>query len=334
MIFKRKEKEIKKERKTNKQEIHIVIKRNMGRTPEIVGEFDAVQERDDNFNFVAVNEDYNFKEEIDFSKQKIIEFMKYKLGLKDMKKSEKTKELDKNIKYIDEKLKELKNGKVKDDDKLPDRIKMGNKESDEHGYVRVNKIDLENEKTNLQVIKYAVENEGEGSYEIINAEGKRQLEFCVSEGVLYPYFHRTNVDDNGNTLTTYPDITTRRKFYKESSNEAIEDYLKSQEDTLFTGIKGIIIIICVVALFVSGAILHVRVNTRGQEIDNTIEQAIAPYREIANQNSILCAVYYTRLLEDELINRSLFIPPDETNTTDTRPPTHSIVDISQNILGR
>ena len=330
----------KDEKGITEQTIHIVVKRIMGKVPVIVGEFDAIQERDNNFNITAVNEDYNFREELDISKHNILDFLKYKLELRNFSNEKKLEKLDEKIKQLEDIMKDYKAGKIPNDKPFkvkketltPSlRDKVTEEDIDEQGFVFVNKIDLEDEITQYKVLRYAIENDGEGSYEIINATGKRQMEFCIIEGVLYPYFHRTNTS-KGTVLTMYPDITSKRKFYKEADDRILEDFLKSQNDGIFTGIKGIIITIAIVILFITGTILHVRVNTRGQELDLEIENAIAPYREIANQNSVYCAYYYTKLLENEIINRSI-INATTPATQDRRTPTGSVVDISQGILG-
>jgi hypothetical protein len=300
--------------------IHVIIKRIVGKVPIVVAEFDAIQKRDNASNLIIENEKMDFKEDLDISRSPIIDFLKTKLDPTwDNQKA--VSEIDNKILKLNEKIKNVKDGKITEGDQE----------------IQVNIIDLKNEVRSYQALKYCIENEGEGSYEIVNNEGNRQMEFANINGVYYPYFHRTDVDEKSKSkITIYPDLATKRKLYKESDDRVLNDYLDANKEGFFSGMKGILIIIAVVILFVTGTILHVRVNERASEIDSIIEREIAPYRRALNEASTSCIYYYVRALEDGLINQSIIngsLIQYSNDETEDKSPTSSIVDISQNIMG-
>jgi hypothetical protein len=317
MIFKKKKDEA---TGISGYKIHVIIKRIVGKVPIIVAEFDAIQKRDSASNIVIENEKMDFKEDLDISRSPIIDFLKTKLDPTwNVQKS--VDEINNKIANLNETIKNFKDGLVKDKD---------GKE------IYVNIIDLKNEVKNYEALKYCIENEGEGSYEIVNSEGNRQIEFANINGVYYPYFHRTDVDEKSKSkIIVYPDLATKRKLYKESDDRVLNDYLDANKEGFFSGIKGIVIVIAVVILFVTGTILHVRVNERASNIDAMIEKEVAPYRRALNQASTSCVYYYMKALEDGLINQSMINGSliEYSTEEEIKSPTSSIVDISQNIMG-
>jgi len=295
-LFKKKEKE--KEAGVSGIKIRVVINRLMSDvTPVVVAEFDALQQKDDSFNFQIINEDANFKEDLSMIQERTLDYLKYKLNLSNLNKEDSIVKIEEKIKTIDNFIRQIRGGKLEKevhDEKANKQVKK---------WIKVNRIDLENELNHYKILKYNIETKGNGSYERINANGDREIQFATIEGVLYPYFWRSNMD-NESRLLMYPDMTAKRKFYKESTDRITEDYIQSQQG-FFTGIKGIIVTIIICVLMISGVVLNARVTARSNEINDIIDARVAPYQKMANDNAVVCGYYYKKLVENEIINRSM-----------------------------
>lgn len=306
-------------KKKNKQEdkgiagtkIHVIINRLMSDvTPVVVAEFDAVQVKDDDFNFQIINEELNFKEDLSMEKNRALDYITYKLELKKKSQEESLKLIDDKINELDKKIKSIENGKI--------------------GEIKVNRIDLENELKHYKVLKYHISTKGNGSYERINKNGDREIQFCTIEGVLYPYFWRSNTDNN-ERLLLFPDMVTKRKFYREGNERVEERFIKSQAG-FFSGLKGILATIAIVVLIISGVILNIRGGEKISEAEEIIMQRTAKYQAMAQENAVGCSYYFTELLKNGMINQSLEIPTDPEEKEERR-GIGDIVDISQRALG-
>jgi len=280
-------------------------------TPALLYEFDAEEQRDENHNIVFVNDEMNFKEEAEIVRNRIIEFLSYKLQLNKKSKVDQLKEVDDKINKIEEEIKK-KNEEI---DKNMTEVNTVDAKEDDLGFLsNKNIIDYQNELKHYKQLRYFIENKGQGSYEIISKDNMREIHFTMVEGVLFPVFHRSPID-NDEKLTSYVDITAKRKFYKEASDRVTQDLLKSQNN-VFSGVTGMIATIAIVALFIFAGILNIRANEKLENANLLIEEQVAPYREMANDNAVQCGYYYTKLIEDAMINKSINRSPTDTGTTD------------------
>jgi len=305
-------------------QLHIVICKLMNdRTPVEVLEFDASQVKDENFNMNIINEDLKFKEELDKKKHHILEHLYYKMELADISREEKVKKVDKKIKSIEADLISCKKGKIIV--KNPE----GQEQKDSKGNFitkNVNKIDLEIDLRHFKVLRYTIENDGDGSYEIINKNGQRELRFLARDGILHPYFYRSD-SDKGTPLTMYADIGLSRKYYKEIDEKIEQRYLDQQNNNnFFAGVKGLIVTILICALVLSGIVWNVRNYENAKELDAKLDVCRAKCVETADN----CGYYYSKLIATELINRS--VDPALPTKPDKK-PTSSVSDLSGKILG-
>lgn len=308
---------------TSSPDIHIVICKLMNdRTPVEVMEFDALQIKDENFNMFAVSEDNKFKEELEKKRHYLLEHLYYKLELSGVSRDEKLKKIDNKILTIEQDILDCKKGKIRVKDA------EGNVVFDEKNnpvLKKVNKVDLDMDLQHFKVLRYTIENDGDGSYEIINHNGQRELRFLARDGIFHPYFYRSD-SDKGNPLTMYSDIGLSRKYYKEIDEKIEQRFLSQQnENNFFSGIKGLLITIALCGLVLSGIIWNVRNFENAKELDAKLDACRAKCVDTATN----CGYYYSRLIEDELINRS--IDTSEQQTED-RGTTGSLSDLSGAII--
>lgn len=300
-LFKKKEKE-----GISSNSINIVIYRLMSdRTPIVVGEFNSLQIKDSNLNLNLVNEEYNFKEELDRKRHHLLEYLQYKLDISSSSKEEKINKIDIKIKSIQDKIKNIKEGKI--DDK------------------KVNLIDLQTDLRHIKVLKYVVQYEGEGSFEIINQRGQREMRFLARDSIFIPYFHRSDTD-NSTVLSMFPDIGLSRKYHKEIDDKIEQRYADKKNDHFFSGIKGIIITLVIAALVIGNIIFMNRNFEAAKEIDSKLDE----YRQKCNQQAVDCAFYYGKLVEDEIINRSIDPTVEAQKNKKT---TSALVDITKDLTG-
>jgi len=306
-FIKKKESDESKRQKISKPVVHIVIKRLMGNMPIIVAEFDAVQDRDDDFNQKLINDEYHFKEDLDISKHKIIELLKYKLDLENIKaedvdgdgKVTKRDVLKMKLKAIDKKIAEqeiiVKDLKYNDKKKV---LKPGEDEELKEEGDDLNLIDEEYKLNQLKALRFVVQNEGDGTYEEINSSGARQMTFLLKEGVFYPYYHcATNV-------TLYPDIGSKRKIYKERQSMIDGDFAEENRNP-FTGIFKYALQVIFVLLIISAIYWNLELQQDRQEFTEFMDQsAMANILEKAEGSYVKCADIYTELIDTnkEFIN--------------------------------
>jgi len=307
----------KKKKKTgnsgvNSNNVHVRILRLMSdRTPVEILEFDATQERDNNFNIQIVNEDVNFKEELAIQEHKIIEYLKYRLNLSNLTKADKLIQIKAKIKEAQDNVKEC--------EADPDHT---DEENDK------NIRDYEAELMHYKVLKYSVENGKEGSYERINISGQREIQFMYQDGVLVPYF-MLSTKDNEETLTMYPDVASKRKFYRETDNRILEEFMASQTN-FFTGFKGMVVTIAIVLLALGLVIGNMRNLQRSAEIEDIIRLKVEEYSTIANGVGLNCAFYYSSLMKTQALNNSILLP--EVDDGKAKGTTSGLVDLASGLI--
>jgi len=260
--------------------IHIVIKRLIsGVTPQTVAEFNATQTRDNNFNLTVVNEDENFKEDIEFAKNETIFHLKYRLDLEKYDLKEKIEVINESIKKQQERVRKIKDGKIDD--------------------LVVNVFDEKSKLRKLKVLKYVVENESKGSYEELNSKGQRQITFLLNNGVFVPYFHKAPVDEKGENIDLHPDIGSKRKIFKEKDQELEKRMLEAQLGFLGTNL-GKILTIAFIILFIGNMMGYWENMQRSQQITKTLDDSFwNNVEETAHGSAIWCSNYFVESMRDD-----------------------------------
>jgi hypothetical protein len=294
----KKRKEQDKRKNISKPTIHVIVKRLMGNMPITIAEFDAILDRDDDFNQKIINEEYHFKEDIDVSAHKIIELLKYKLDLENLKADNPADLKAKKLEAIDKKIAEQEN--------IVKTIKFSSTEvqgievdpDKDEGESTGNIIDEDYKLQQLKALRFVVQREGEGVYEEVNANGTRQMMFLQKEGVFYPYYHcSTNV-------TLYPDIGSKRKVYKERQAMIDADYIDENRNP-FSGIWKNVLWIMLIIVFLLNVYWSMELSKDRQEFSNMVDSSMfGQILEKAEGSYIKCADIYTELIETnkEFIN--------------------------------
>lgn len=198
--------------------------------------FIASLEKDESHNTIILNEDKDFKEEFPGLHDPLVSDILYKLESSQLSREGQIKKVNDAITKQNKILAEEKNGKV------PEKDNEGNIVNDDNGkpkYKKVNKITEEHKLRLLKCAKYALENMkgSRGIFEKIESDGMRTLEYLVQDGNLYPFWHKTPMTE-GEPVILVPDVVQRKKFWKESTEEALDDYNASQ-NTMWAKILGI-----------------------------------------------------------------------------------------------
>jgi len=311
-MFNKKNKKKEQEAGASLPDIHVVIcTLKGGNYPIEILEFDAIQNKDEDFNMFAINGKMKWREELERKRHYIIDHLLYKLNASSEIKENKLIAIDVKIKELEDKIKNKTDAKKETVD-----MKVTNL-NDNH-----NLIDLQNDVRHYKVLRYTVDNAGEGSYEIINKNGKREMRFLARDGIFHPYFYRSD-SDKGTPLTLYPDISLNRKYYREVDEKITDRYLKSQDGNFFAGIKGVLITIAIVLLVIANIMWASNNYQARNEIDAELDVCRAKCVDSATD----CAFYYGLLIQDDLINRSVSIPKVE----EDKKTTGSIVDLTKKI---
>lgn len=280
--------------------VNINIYRLMSdRTPIQIAEFPALQTKDENYNINLENPDANFKEELGIQRDKIIDYLVYKLELNKLKYDDKIKKVKEKINSIESDIKNLKDGEING--------------------VQINSVDLDVELQQYKVLKYTIENSGDGSFEIINKNNTRELHLLYQDGILIPYFWRSTKSEDS-ILTIYPEIASKRKFYKQEQDIINEERL-SEQSNFFSGIKGLIITIAITLLIIGNLIWA----SRNFENANTLDDKIAEYRDKCDKSAVDCSFYFSKMIELELINKTINI--SKVASKEEKPTTSPIVNL-------
>lgn len=224
---KKKDKDNKKLKERNKKltgdVIRIRIRRLINSTPVEIGVFEATLTRDENNNTMIFDEKNNIKEELPGLHDSLISDIMYKLESRSLSIPVQLEKVKKAIEKQNEVIKKEKDGYLtKDGNKL--------------------KINIQTERTKLRLlkcVKYTLDNKkGEGFFESIELDGTRCLTYLVRDGDLIPYWNKTPSSE-GEPVILVPDVVQRKKFWKEATDETINDFNESQ-DTMWRGILGVI----------------------------------------------------------------------------------------------
>ncbi len=237
-----------KNKKLSGNVIKVKIHRLLNGTPVEIAVFNGELIRDENNNTVIFHEtkEMSFKEEMPGIQDTLISDILYKLKSRSNSKEQQLKDINTAISEQEEIIRDEKNGfitkKIKEIDAETDKEMVTEKEV---------KINRQTEMSKLRILKcsrYALENkEGDGFFESVDIEGNRVLSYVIIDGELIPYWFKTP-SDNGEPVILVPDVVARKKFFKESETEAIQDFNESV-DWFWKGWLGIAMKLLVVVAF-------------------------------------------------------------------------------------
>jgi len=263
--------------KISNSEVSIVIKRLMGgRTPITVAEFKAEETNDENYNLILQGDGGSFKENIDNVKHDVIDYLKYKLDIKQMPFERKIKTIKDTITTQEKKIKDIDNGFWKDE----------NGKS-----IKVNIYDEEDKLRHYKALLFCVENDGDGSYIELLQDGTRRITFLSEEGILTPYFH------NASNVSMYPDVGSKRKQFRSEQlliDQELKDDLSNDWGNLLKwALKVVPVVLLVLNIFWSSNLM-----SRSSELDNFYDESyIKTLSEKFDMTNIKCADYYAQTME-------------------------------------
>ncbi|MFX0132277.1 MAG: hypothetical protein ACFFDN_01395 [Candidatus Hodarchaeota archaeon] len=263
----------------NSSSVRCIVKRQYaGNSQVVLAEFDAVQTRDKYNTVNLVNTNMAFQKDVSFITDKRIDALKYRLSLASLTHEERIKKIKSKISLKENIIKKTKNGFLYEDDDLTKRKYDENKEP-----LRVNIHDQKAELEQYKVLLEAVENEGEGSYEIIGLDGRREIHFLLRDGEFVPIFH------NVTKANLSPDSASRDKILQKEQtyiNNAFERENTHVLSNAFNKIISILLIISVIFCFIWAD----NIMKRSAELGKESEKA-----------ALNCAKYYGMLVEDNML---------------------------------
>lgn len=261
-----------KDKKLSGNTIKVKVNRLLNNTPVEIAVFYGELVRDESNNTVIFNDDFNFKEEMPGIQDTLVSDILYKLKARTLSKNGQLDLIKKSIEEQENIIKNEKNGfiikKVKkwDDEKKKDVV-----------VDKQVKVNRQTEMSKLRILKcskYALENkEGDGCFESIDLNGDRTLTYVIIDGELIPYWFKTP-SDKGEPVILVPDVVGRKKFFKESETEAIQDFNESV-DWFWKGWLGFAMKVLVVVAF-AGLIVWTGFNAKWSAdlYDNSLEPKI------------------------------------------------------------
>lgn len=261
-----------KNKKLSGNIIKIKINRLLNGTPVEIAVFDGELIRDESNNTVIFNEGMNFKEEMAGIQDTLISDILYKLKSRNNSKEKQLKDIDEAIEKQGDIIKEEQNGFI-----TKKRIVQDKEENREVTIEEKVKINRQTEMSKLRILKcskYALENkEGDGFFESIDINGNRTLSYVIIDGELIPYWFK-NPSNNGEPVVLVPDVVGRKKFFKESETEAIQDFNESV-DWFWKGWLGLAMKLIVILGFAGLIVWTVFLARWNSDLyDNSLEPRI------------------------------------------------------------
>lgn len=236
----------KKEISVSESKVRIEVFRLLGDSvPYSIAKFEAIQERDSNNNLILVDSSNSFKDEVDIVQHKLIQDLKERLEFHKLDMEGRIKIVKKRISEQQEFIASIKGGyhlkTITEDGKQV--VKK----------LKVNKLDEDCRLREYRALLDVLINSGEGSYETIDSDGLKRIFYQYKEGILIPYKFIKN------KTTLYPDISTRRKQYKENQDAIDLDFLNDNKG-FFSGWKKYVMVAILVVMLISNTYWSVNLN--------------------------------------------------------------------------
>lgn len=162
----------------------------------LASEFQAVEKTDSHTNRITINEEKHFKEDTNFSKDRVYENLNSNLELEGLDYKSKVKILTDKINIQKKFLKTF------DTDVEDDRITLNNQYNFQDEEVKLDQ---------LRVLKDSLKYSKLGGYMRLGAKGVRTYEFVSNDGVLYPYVF------GGKFPRAHPDLTVKKKIFNQEN---------------------------------------------------------------------------------------------------------------------
>jgi len=257
--------------------------------------FFATEKRDNYNNLVSLNENMQFNQDTDFTKEDVYSSMNITLGI-----AEKTK--DASIKLIEEKCRKI-NKRIVALDKHPELNKYANI------------WDERRKHRELQIFKKYIELRDSDGVFYKEENGYRLYEYESVDGFLIPIWHGSD------TLSDYPDFTHKKKItMQETAN--IHAYFESK------GSKKLMINALVMVLLITSALFLVNVYAGFKLIDKHQE-----LDALASESALICADQFAKTYSDfNKIMDNTFIQQylEEQNKSISETPPNLIKDLVVN----
>jgi uncharacterized coiled-coil protein SlyX len=235
--------------------------------------FDALQDRDNAGNIIIKNEEYDFREDLDFVKEKVIEDLEYRLALISGTKETKINKINDAIKEQETRIKNIRDGKL--------TLIEDNKEVQ----YNVNPIDEDVKLTQLKVLRDSLKLDGKGVHEFIDVNGFRVYDYKFEDGVLFPIVYH----NKENSLS--PDKTAKRKNYRSEQDLINTEYLEDKSSP-FSGFGRVIMWVLFIVLFAGNIWWAMDNSARSSEITEQWDESnIKKLIEASELSTIQCASY-------------------------------------------
>lgn len=303
------EKETKKSKKQkeeaqniNTNKLKIVIFRYMGEDLAVqVGKpIIAEEKKDSNNNLLAINEGANFKEDLNFSVDRIYEVMNFSLKMQNKTNNEKALILKEEIKKQEELLLEIEN----------------TPEMNANHNFRDEELKLKQ----LKIFYDSLRKEKKGNYMRLGEGGIRQFEFVAIDGILYPYFF------GAKRFRVYPDLLVKKKIFNHENT-----VFKNETAALFQNTMNwmlVVLYIIAVVLIVANVMVGYWTWDKSSDMDIAINRGS---ETCLNALGTFTANYGTALNDYMKYKSSQTI--NQTKTTNIIKNEIPIINIDPNKLG-
>lgn len=256
--------------------VRVSVYRTVGKALRIeILKFDAIQDKDKSGNIIIVNPEFDFKEDVDFVKEKVIEDLEYRLEVLGGKtKQEKLNKVAEAIKLQEDRVKNIRDG----------RLIIQDADGQEQTF-NVNPIDEDVKLKQLRVLYDSLKLEGNNTHEYIDIDGQRHISYKFEEGILYPIVYY----DKEATLT--PDKTAKRKNYRSEQDLIDTEYMNDRVNP-FTGLGKVIIWAIIIALTVGLIWGNVQNVKRANELSAQWDESnIKQLLEASELSTLKCSAY-------------------------------------------
>lgn len=243
---------------TNQLKIFIFRSISDGLVAQVGDPIIATEKKDSNNTLLAINEEANFKEDFNFSVDRVYEIMNFSLKMQNKTKKEKAVILEKKIKNQEELILS-----IDDDVKLNERY---------------NYRDEELKLRQLKVFYNSLRKESTGNYMRLGKGGIRQFEFVVIDGILYPYFF------GGKWFRVYPDLLVKKKIFNHE-NTVFKNETAALQKSIFGWINVITLIIGLVMIAIGGGMMSHAYSKNSEVTIDANKGAITCTNTLATMNT-------------------------------------------------
>lgn len=280
-LFKKKKN---KDKNISENSVKIEVFRLLGdNVPYSIAKFEAMQVRDSDNNLVLVNMSNSFKDDVEIVRHKLISDLEFTLELHKLGDKEKIETVQKRIKSQEDYIQNIVDGYY-----VRKQTEEEKKNKISPPKIKVNLIDEQNKLSKYKVFLESLEYNGEGSYEIIDSDGKKKVQYMYKEGILYPIKYVKS------KTSMYPDVSTKRKTYKQEQDLIDQEYLNDAKG-LLSGWKQYLFLALIVIMVIGNIYWSVKLYGAYENYDSS---NIAELIDKAEGSAIKCAYWYATIGEE------------------------------------